>query len=632
MKQLFIFSFIILCKISFAQNVGINIATPQAALDVYGDVIYRSADLVVANGVTTALNVNSNKFSYYRVNGPTANFTLAGITQGVEGRLVTLFNRSGFTMQLNNLDATASVNDRIITGTNGDLAIDDKGIVNLQYDGLEQKWIVVSNNKPGGGAISGGWGLAGNSGNTTANFIGNTDDVPLQLRTNNTTIAKYDAAKNNVFLGVNSGLNANPAATGIISIGQAAGYGANGTGNIYMGYAAGYFHRNGNDNILIGNNNDVNGNVTDNISNSVSIGTNVHVFESNRVKIGNAIQNTGIGLLVNQTPDHTLVVGKRRQSGPDVNAGALAILGSSYTSHFNYGNTEDTYIRGGKLLGRVYVNDSNGGDVILGSPTTSQVGIGTATPDVNARATIQTAMDYTTALVIRNPSNSIEFKTYLGGPANGNAVSMGTTGNNPIALYTNSANRILIDGVGNIGIGTNNPLGFAKLEVKTTPESRGLAVGDGNIGMVHFLGGAGRTTNSEGGYLGTNSNHPLHFFTNSSWAQLTLLPNGNVGIGTTNPTYKLSVNGNVRSKEVVVESGWADFVFDKKYNLLPLLEVEKYINKNKHLPNIPSAEEIQTNGLKVGELQTKMMQKIEELTLYVIELKKEIELLKEKNN
>jgi hypothetical protein len=552
MKQLFLFSFICLCKISFAQNVGINITSPQAALDVYGDVIFRSADLVVANGVTTALDVNGNRFSFYRIAGPTANFTIAGLTQGVEGRLVTLFNRSGFTMQVNNLDAAAAVNNRIITGANADITIADKGIVNLLFDGAEQKWVVLSNNKPGGGAI-GGWGLLGNSGNTVTNFIGNTDDVPLLIKTNNTTIANFDGAKNNVFLGINSGINATPAATGTISMGQAAGYGANGAGNIYMGFAAGYFHRNGNDNILIGNNNDLNGNVTDNISNSVSIGTNVHVFESNRVKIGNAIQNTGIGLLVNQTPDHTLVVGKRRQSGPDINAGALAILGSSYTSHFNYGNTEDTYIRGGKLLGRVYVNDENGGDVILGSPTTSQIGIGTATPDVNARATIQTAMDYTTALVIRNPSNSIELKTYLGGVNNGNIVSIGTTGNNPIALYTNSANRVFIDGFGSVGIGTDNP-----------------------------------------------------------------------GI------YRLAVNGSIRAKELRINTGWADYVFEEGYQLKPLAEVEQFIKAYNRLPGIPAAAILQKEGVDVSEMQTKMMAKIEELTLYMIEADKKIAALERK--
>ncbi len=550
MKQAFFLSFIILCKISFAQNVGINTTTPQAALDVYGDVIFRSADLVVADGVTLALDVNSNRFSFYRIAGPTADFSIAGLTQGVEGRLVTLFNRSGFTMQVNNLYASAPTNNRIITGANTDITIADKGIVNLLFDGAEQKWVVLSNNKPGSG---GGWGLLGNSGNTTANFIGNTDDVPLLIKTNNIRIAQFDGTKNNVFMGVNSGINADPAAVSTIAIGQAAGYGANGTGNMYMGYAAGYFHRNGNDNILIGNNNDLNGNVTDNISNSVSIGTNVHVFESNRIKIGNSLQNTGIGLLVNQTPDHTLVVGKRRQSGPDVNAGALAILGSSYNSHFNYGNTEDTYIRGGKLLGRVYVNDYNGGDVILGSPTTSQIGIGTATPDVNARATIQTAMDYTTALVIRNPSNSIELKTYLGGVDNGNTVSIGTTGNNPIALYTNSANRVFIDGFGSVGIGTDNP-----------------------------------------------------------------------GI------YRLAVNGSIRAKELRINTGWADYVFEKDYCLKPLAEVEQFIKANHHLPGIPAAAILQKEGVDVSDMQTRMMAKIEELTLYLIEANKKIEALEKK--
>jgi hypothetical protein len=96
------------------------------------------------------------------------------------------------------------------------------------------------------------------------------------------------------------------------------------------------------------------------------------------------------------------------------------------------------------------------------------------------------------------------------------------------------------------------------------------------------------------------------------------------------PGYQLAVNGNIRGKEVVVETGWADFVFDKKYMLPALSEVEKFIGQNKHLPGIPSAQEIQTNGLNVGEVQTKMMQKIEELMLYVIALKKEIEELKNK--
>ncbi|MBC7937739.1 MAG: hypothetical protein H7Y86_20510, partial [Rhizobacter sp.] len=159
----------------------------------------------------------------------------------------------------------------------------------------------------------------------------------------------------------------------------------------------------------------------------------------------------------------------------------------------------------------------------------------------------QTAVDYSNAFCLENATGTVRFNAFLGGPDNGNTVSLGTTGNMPIALYTNNANRVFI------------------------------------------------------------------------------LGNGNVGIGTDNPTYKLSVNGNVRSKEVVVESIWADYVFDKNYKLKSLNEVEQFIEEHNHLPGIPSAKEIQQYGLNVGELQTKMMEKIEELTLYIIDLKKQID-------
>ena len=92
--------------------------------------------------------------------------------------------------------------------------------------------------------------------------------------------------------------------------------------------------------------------------------------------------------------------------------------------------------------------------------------------------------------------------------------------------------------------------------------------------------------------------------------------------------FLLSVNGNVRAKRVKVYTTWADYVFEKDYKLLKLNEVEAFINKHGHLPEIPSAVEVEKNGIDIGEMNKKLLSKIEELTLYVIQLNKEIELLK----
>jgi len=107
---------------------------------------------------------------------------------------------------------------------------------------------------------------------------------------------------------------------------------------------------------------------------------------------------------------------------------------------------------------------------------------------------------------------------------------------------------------------------------------------------------------------------------------------GKVGIGIENPVEKLDVNGTIRAKEVKIEAtGWPDFVFTKDYRLPSLSDVEKHIKDNGTLPNIPSEQEVKENGIAVGDIQVKLLQKVEELTLYVIEQNKTIEALKEEN-
>jgi hypothetical protein len=94
--------------------------------------------------------------------------------------------------------------------------------------------------------------------------------------------------------------------------------------------------------------------------------------------------------------------------------------------------------------------------------------------------------------------------------------------------------------------------------------------------------------------------------------------------------YKLTVNGKVRAHAVKVYTDWADFVFNDNYYLPSLKEVEKYIIANGHLKDVPSASEVEKNGIELGEMNKILLQKIEELTLYAIELKKEIDSLKSK--
>lgn len=105
-----------------------------------------------------------------------------------------------------------------------------------------------------------------------------------------------------------------------------------------------------------------------------------------------------------------------------------------------------------------------------------------------------------------------------------------------------------------------------------------------------------------------------------------------LGIGTMSPDAKLTVNGQVHATEVKVTTTvpTPDYVFATEYNLPALEQVESYIKQHQHLPEVPSAKEMETDGIKVGEMNMLLLKKIEELTLYVIDLKKEVEALKSK--
>ncbi len=142
---------------------------------------------------------------------------------------------------------------------------------------------------------------------------------------------------------------------------------------------------------------------------------------------------------------------------------------------------------------------------------------------------------------------------------------------------------------------------------------------------------------------------------NNPQENMRILRNGNVGIGTTTPDFKLDVCGTIRAKEIKVEEftcsngsfdgtlaannitvkangQTADFVFADDYNLKSLSEVENFIKTNKHLPEIPSAEKMEEQGVNLAEMNKLLLQKVEELTLYLIEKDKEVKSLEEEKN
>ena len=137
-------------------------------------------------------------------------------------------------------------------------------------------------------------------------------------------------------------------------------------------------------------------------------------------------------------------------------------------------------------------------------------------------------------------------------------------------------------------------------------------------------------SNGNGEWRARNFYGSLGFFPGEGNATvLWLASTGNIGIGTTSASEKLTVNGNILSKKVkVTQTGWPDYVFHTTYRLRPLVEVEQYIQLHHHLPEVPSSAEVEKDGLDLGDNQAELLKKIEELTLYIISLNKEVESLK----
>ncbi len=207
---------------------------------------------------------------------------------------------------------------------------------------------------------------------------------------------------------------------------------------------------------------------------------------------------------------------------------------------------------------------------------------------------------------------------------------------------------LLLKNNGHVGIGTTTPRAKFNIYHNGVYDAQEFFTGQDhfllsapNPGEGNYFGGitwqsASRRRASIAAVMEhSDSDHVgLAFFTQGVdgpgpfYESMRIAHNGNLGIGTSTPGNKLEVNGKIRSKEVIVEAtGWPDYVFADDYELPTLAEIEAYINTHKHLPGMPSAKEVEKNGQFLGDTQQQLLKKIEEMTLYMIELKKENEVL-----
>lgn len=235
--------------------------------------------------------------------------------------------------------------------------------------------------------------------------------------------------------------------------------------------------------------------------------------------------------------------------------------------------------------------------------------------------------------------------TSSGWNLNGNAATatdfIGTTNTQSLNFSVNNIQSMTLDNGGNLSVSTAGISSYQKLYVETSKQNDGIQVNQTGTTAatldLNASGGAGKrwALHSTGSGNSQGAGHLLFWDWTTNQERMRINEDGKVRIGNMAnlPSgYKLFVEEGILTEKVkvaVLNSGaWADYVFAADYNLKPLSEVEAFIKENKHLPNVPSADELVKDGLDLGKMQATQMEKIEELTLYIIEMKKEIEMLK----
>ena len=337
---------------------------------------------------------------------------------------------------------------------------------------------------------------------------------------------------------------------------------------------------------------------------------------------------------------------------------------SNLSFNYNEENSEIEFHNNGKIEANQLSIANNMFNVV----ETGEVGLGTETPEVNlhlktdAQTTIRlegiydavpTKTDVPFAWDLRAQSNKLYFDNTDDGTQNKSLISFTNNGKITAKQLAVANNKFLVDENGNVTATSFNGDGLILWE----QNGDNIYYNDGNVGIGTTnpnkpLTIKGTGNNSEWISLkDKNGDNQWHInykdeginFVEMGQAdgRLYLQDGGNVGIGTPNPKALFSVNnefvvtaeGHAFARRVKVTQGnMPDYVFEPDYDLLPLPELETYITKNRHLPDVPSEAEVKENGMDLGEFNTILLKKIEELTLYIIEQDKKITKMQKEMN